>query len=98
MQLLRLTDTLSELNFNENVVLISGSTPVAAYFNRAYYRTKKCYTFVIARHANQWLESWGLIKGNPPIIMEQEFFDNLIEYKLSGLHSSHKYYVECVLK
>ena len=74
MKLRNLGSNTTELTTaNDNQVLISYETPVAACINGEYYRTSTKWSATTSKHINKWLD--GVIAGEKP----QEFFDNLLK-------------------
>lgn len=61
-------------------VLVSYSTPVAAYHQGVWLKTHKRHSVTTSRHINQWLYSQGIDPKSPAIrLMPQDWFDSLLD-------------------
>ena len=67
----------TEIETDNKIILVSYSTPVAAWIeDRGYYRTVKYHSITTDRHINEWLATNGAHEVHPA---EQEFLDGLLK-------------------
>ena len=66
----------TEITAGDTTILVSYSTPVAAWTRgRGYLRTTKYYSVTTSRHINEWLRDNG---STGVIPVEQEELDKLL--------------------
>lgn len=70
MKLTTLGANVIQLNIEKKVILFSYGTPVAAYIDGIYYRTRTKRSNTTAAHISRWT-------SDTPIEMPQSYFDNL---------------------
>jgi len=62
------------ISLGDNEVLVSYSTPVAAFIQgKGYFKTERKWSNTTSKHVNRWLS------GVNARVMPQEFFDDLME-------------------
>lgn len=62
----------TEIQTENKSILFSYKTPVAAFVDDNFYRTKKKWSVTTSKHINKWLD------GRKAEEKEQEFFDGLV--------------------
>lgn len=73
LQINPIASNMTELSFNNGLVLFSYETPVAAYINNVFYATEKKWSKTTSRHINKWLD------GHKAEVKPQDFFDNMVK-------------------
>lgn len=74
MKVRNIESNQTEIEANGKLILVSYSTPVAAFVDGKPYRTATKYSATTSRHINQWLGASREQSEEKP----QEFFDNLL--------------------
>lgn len=73
MKIKPIASNMTELRVNENIILFSYETPVAAWTaKRGYVKTNKYWSNTTSRHINKWLD------GSDVMEVEQSEIEGMV--------------------